>query len=249
MRNGKIHIGTSGWSYRNWPEFFYPAGTKSADWLTHYATVFDTTEVNSSFYRLPMQKTVNNWVAKVPEGFKFCVKVSKYLTHIKKLKEPEEPLERFFGIFGPVKERLGPVLIQLPASLQFDAPVAEHFFSLLSTEYSQYDFVLEVRHKTWMEQEVIDLMTAHKIGFVISQSGVGFPYAEHITSKNIYVRFHGPEQLYASSYTDDMLAEYAAKFKVWIKKGYTVWAYFNNTMYEHGVNNAMTLKQLVSSKK
>ncbi len=235
MRTGKIHIGTSGWSYKNWPDFFYPKDMKSADWLTFYATVFDATEINSSFYHLPREKTVLNWVSKVPKDFKLCPKISQYLTHIKKLQEPEEPLQRFFGVFDLIKERVGPVLVQLPPSLKFDKAVATRFFELLKNIYSEYDFVLEVRHASWLEQEAIDILSAYNIGFVISQSWVNFPYAELITAKTIYVRFHGPGKLYASAYTDEMLAEYADKFKAWLKKGHNVWAFFNNTMYQHGV--------------
>ncbi len=248
MHSGKIHIGTSGWSYSDWKGVIYPQEIKSADWLTQYATWFDTTEINSSFYRMTRESTVLKWASKVPADFKFCPKISKYLTHNKRLNEPEEPLERFFGVFGQIKEHLGPVLVQLPPSLKFNGKVAEHFFKLLTTQYSQYDFVLEVRHATWLEQEAVDMLHHYKIGSVISQSGVGFPYSEAITSHIVYVRFHGPAKLYDSAYSDEQLVEYAIKFKKWLKEGKQVWVFFNNTMRGHGFHNAITLQEIMNKK-
>lgn len=245
MAKGKIHIGTSGWSYSAWRGLFYPDKTKSGDYLPYYSTVFDTTEVNSSFYRLPGPKMVSNWIDKTPDGFTFSVKVSKFLTHIKRLKEPEEPMERFFSVFEPMKERIGMVLVQLPPTLKFDPDVAEHFFALLKEKYSHYQFALEVRHDTWMDGRSRHLMEQYDMAFVISQSNNLFPYAEIITAKNIYLRFHGPEKLFDSSYSDEMMADYAKKIKKWQKGGHTVWAYFNNTMREAGFTNALTLKKMV----
>jgi uncharacterized protein YecE (DUF72 family) len=248
MQRGKIYIGTSGWSYRDWPGIFYPDKMKSTEWLTFYSKSFDVTEINSSFYHLPREKTVLGWVKKVPENFKFCPKISRYLTHMKKLHEPEEPLQRFFGVFKEIKHYLGPVLIQLPPSLRFDKEVAGHFFDLLKSDYARYDFVLEVRHKSWLEQDAIDLLTSYQIGFVISQSGAGFPYAEVITSGIIYARFHGPGKLYFSSYSDEMLEEYAGKFRKWLKKGHNIWVFFNNTGQGIGIENAKTLEKLMRDK-
>ena len=245
VKTGKIHIGTSGWSYSDWKGEIYPKELKSTDWLMKYAEWFDTTEINSSFYRMPREQTVINWAAKVPDGFKICPKISKYLTHTKRLKEPEEPLQRFFSVFGQIKSKLGPVLVQLPPSLKFDEEIAQHFFGLLKSEYKQYHFVLEVRHSTWLEQEAVDLLHQYKIGTVISQSGVGFPYTEEITSHIVYVRFHGPAKLYDSSYSDEQLQEYAVKFKKWIKEGKEVWVFFNNTMRGHGFYNARTLQEMM----
>lgn len=245
MKDGKIHIGTSGWSYKSWIGSYYPEKLKATDWLLFYANDFDVVEINASFYRLPKIETVENWTAKVPPQFNFCPKASRYLTHIKRLKEPEEPMERFFGIFEPMKKKMGPVLFQLPPNLKFDYDVTEHFFKLLHKKYKAYDFALEVRHETWMDNSALDLMAKYDIAFVISQSGVGFPYSEMVTSKNIYVRFHGPEKLYASSYTDKMLKGFAKKFKAWMKEGHDIWVFFNNDWYTYAIHNAKTLKQMI----
>jgi len=244
----KIHIGTSGWSYKDWKGIFYPEKMKSTDWLSFYAKSFDTTEINTSFYHLPKPQTALNWVEKVPEGFTFCPKISRYLTHMKKLNDPEEPLSRFFEVFAPVKQHLGPILVQLPPFLKFNAEVVTYFFEVLKKDYKEYDFALEVRHDTWMEKAPIALMKKYDIAWVISQSGVGFPYAEHITSKNIYFRFHGPRKLYDSFYSDEMLHEYALKFKKWHKAGHTLWIYFNNDWHGYGIDNANTLKKMLKIK-
>jgi uncharacterized protein YecE (DUF72 family) len=105
--------------------------------------------------------------------------------------------------------------------------------------------VLEVRHDSWLQKEQLDLMRAFGIGFVISQSGAGFPYAETVTGRNIYVRFHGPEQLYASSYSDEQLELFAGKFKNWAAAGHVVWAFFNNDIFGYAVKNAARLKELL----
>jgi uncharacterized protein YecE (DUF72 family) len=103
-----IHIGTSGWSYNHWKNIFYPPKLKPAEWIRFYSNYFKTAEINRSFYKLPSRETVIEWTKKVPKDFVFCPKMSRFLTHMKKLNAPEEPLERFFGIFEPVKKMMGP---------------------------------------------------------------------------------------------------------------------------------------------
>ncbi len=107
MQKGNIHIGTSGWSYKHWKEIFYPSSMKATDWLEFYVKTFQSTEINMSFYRLPKKQTVEAWVNKVPSNFKFCPKMSRYLTHLKRLKEPQESLEKFFEVFEPMQEKMG----------------------------------------------------------------------------------------------------------------------------------------------
>jgi len=183
MRNKKINIGTSGWSYKHWKGEFYPEEMKPTDYLLFYTEHFDTTEINSSFYHLPRRSTVEQWVEKTPKKFRFCPKISRYITHIKRLHDPEETVARFFEVFEPMKEKMGPVLVQLPPSLKF--------------------------------------------------------------KKNIYVRFHGPKELYASSYSDKMLKGFADKFKHWVSEGHSIWAFFNNDVHMHALHNGKTLQQML----
>lgn len=192
---GNIHIGTSGWSYKHWKNIFYPPKLKPTEWIRFYSDHFNTTEINGSFYKLPTKETVIEWTKKAPKDFLFCPKMSRFLTHMKKLNEPEEPLERFFGIFEPMKKMMGPVLLQLPAILKFNYDKADHLYCLMKAKYKKYDFVMEIRHDSWLQEESLTLMTKYDVGLVISQSGEQFPYSEMITAKNIYIRFHGPHQL------------------------------------------------------
>lgn len=243
--NGQIHIGTSGWSYQHWKPIFYPPKLKATEWIHFYSKHFDITEINGSFYKLPSQETVIEWTNKVPKHFLFCPKMSRYLTHMKKLSEPEEPLERFFGIFEPMNKMMGPVLFQLPERVQFHYDKTEHLYYLLKTKYKQHDFVMEVRHQSWLQENSLTLMAKYDIGLVISQSGDLFPYSEMITAKNIYVRLHGPNALYASSYSDEMLKEFSKKFKRWKKQGYQIWAFFNNDIYGYALTDAKRLMAMV----
>jgi len=240
-----IHIGTSGWSYKHWKGLYYPTDLKPTEWLTYFSGTFSITEINASFYRLPLKKTVEGWLKKVPGNFLFCPKINRYITHIKRLKEPEEPLERFFNVFEPMKHRMGPVLVQLPPSLKFDYEVAEHFYSTLKKYYRAYRFAMEVRHDTWLAEDSLTLMAKYDVAFVISQSGKGFPYAETITAKDIYVRFHGPAELYSSSYSDEQLQNFANLFKQWHKEKHNVWAFFNNDVHGYAIQNGVTLAKLL----
>lgn len=242
---GNIHVGTSGWSYKHWKEIFYPPKLKATLWFDFYAQHFKTTEINASFYRLPSVDTVTKWTDNAPADFLFCPKMSRYLTHMKKLNDPEDTLDRFFDVFHPMQKKMGPVLIQLPPFLKFNYNKAEQLYYLLKGKYKQYSFVMEVRHETWMHEDSLTLMTKYDIGLVISQSGVEFPYSEMITAKNIYVRFHGPKGLYASSYSDEMLKKFASKFKQWTKEGHVVWAFFNNDIHGYAIGDAKRLMAYV----
>lgn len=240
-----IHIGTSGWSYKHWANIFYPPEVKPGDYLSFYATHFRVSELNSSFYRLPLKSTVKKWIDTVPEGFLFCPKMSRYLSHLKKLHDPEEPLQRFFQIFEPFKTHLGPILIQLPAAVRFDEEVVTHLYELLSQEYSDYRFAMEVRHESWFSEESIRLMRRHKITLVIAQSD-RYPYYEELTAKDVFIRFHGPRQLYSSSYPEQMIRDYAEKLVEWKNKGHNIWAFFNNDVNGHALRNAAMLQSCVN---
>lgn len=241
-----IHIGTSGWSYKHWKGVFYPPKLKATEWIRFYSDNFRCTEINGSFYKLPTEETVTEWTKKVPADFIFCPKMSRFLTHMKKLNDPEEPLQRFFGIFEPMKKMMGPVLLQLPEVLKFNYDKTEHLYHLMKSKYEEYDFVMEVRHPSWLQAESLTLMAKFDIGLVISQSGERFPYSEMITAKNIYIRFHGPQALYASSYSDTMLKDFVKKFKKWEKQGHTIWAFFNNDIHGYAIQDGKRLLKILN---
>ncbi|MFL5741670.1 MAG: DUF72 domain-containing protein [Flavisolibacter sp.] len=243
----RIHIGTSGWSYKHWRGLYYPEKLAASKWLQFYAQDFSVTEINRSFYRLPSPETIETWMHTVPKNFLFCPKMSRFLSHMKKLNDPEEPLHRFFTLFRPMKKMMGPVLVQLPEMLRFRYELAENFYKMAKTQYPEFPMVMEVRHPSWLEQDSFTLMTRFNVGFVISQSGEEFPYSEMVTAKNIYVRFHGPEELYASSYPDKILKEFARKFRKWVKQGHEVWAFFNNDIHGYATGDAKRLMAMVEN--
>jgi len=248
MALNNIHIGTSGWSYKKWIDLFYPKSLKPAEYLQYYLQYFDTTEINTTFYHTPRVSSAENWAAAVPSHFTFCAKMNRYITQMKKLRDPEEPLERFFTAIAPLQPKSGPVLIQLPPSLRFNYDVTEYFYSVLRRDYNQYNYALEARNTSWFEEDSLNLMAKYNIAFVISQSGNVFPYAEFVTATNIYVRFHGPAALYASPYSPEMLDSYANKFVHWMKEGHIIWAYFNNDINGYAVQDAQLLKEIINKK-
>jgi uncharacterized protein YecE (DUF72 family) len=140
---------------------------------------------------------------------------------------------------------LGPVLIQLPNTVRFDYDVADHFYKLLKKKYGTYRFAMEVRHDTWFTEESYTLMSKYDVSFVMSHSGNHFPYAETITTKNIYFRFHGPGSLYNTKYSDEDMKKFARRFRKWLKEGHEMWIFFNNDWYGYGIDNALLLEKLL----
>jgi uncharacterized protein YecE (DUF72 family) len=145
-----------------------------------------------------------------------------------------------------MQKQMGPVLVQLPKMVKFTYGTDEYFFRLLASMYRKYEFVLEVRHSTWLANDALNLLAKYNIGLVISQSGNRFPYTEMVTAKNIYVRFHGPAALYASTYSDEDLKYFAKKFKKWSKQGHEIWAFFNNDIHGYAPKDALRLEKFCS---
>jgi len=241
---GAIHIGTSGWSYKHWRDRFYPVEAKPSEYLDFYRRYFDTTEVNTSFYHLPKSETVEHWAETVKKHFKFCFKMSRYITHMKKLNDADEPLSKFFKLLDPIRSKLGPVLIQLPPGLAFHEQKTETFIRVLR-KYKDYRFALEPRHDSWFETGSVDLLQKHHIALVVADSGDRWPNAEYITARDVYVRFHGRSG-YDSSYNDEFLRKFAEKMQRWSRAGHTIWAFFNNDGNAYAVYNAKRLIELTT---
>ncbi len=239
------HIGTSGWSYRHWVRPFYPPKTPAAKFLEHYTRHFDCVELNASFYRLPRPSTVAGWLERTPPGFCFCVKLSRLITHLRRLEAVDEPLAAFFERFAPLRPRMGPVLIQLPPSLAYDRRLFERFLQALQPFSAHHRFALEARHESWMASEALEHLSAGGLAWVIAHSNGRFPYKEAVTTDFVYLRFHGPEKLYGSGYPDEQLCEYARKVAAWLTSDRHVWAFFNNDIGGHAVQDAQRLKDFV----
>ena len=245
MKSSGIFIGTSGWSYKHWTEIFYPKGLKPDKYLEYYITKFTCVELNSSFYNLPLKTTITRWMDRTPETFKFCPKLSRFITHQSKLVNIEGALKKYFDVFDGLKKRLGPVLVQLPPDLYFDKALISNFLELLKIHLSSFQFAFEVRHKSWITDTFFDLLSQQGIAFVIADSGNRFPYYETVTADFVYLRFHGPRQLYASDYSESDLKLYAEKILRWMNEGKEIWAFFNNDYYGFAVKNAEELRESV----
>ncbi len=243
--DGKLYIGTSGWSYSNWKPAFYPPELKSADFLSFYAKQFQTTELNSSFYNFPLAKSIDKWLHTTPDNFRFCAKLHRSITHYKKLVDVKEELLKFAGRFEGLKPKLGQILIQLPPSLTFNRETVLVFYDLLMETMPGFSFSLEARNTSWYDEESLELMSDYNIANVIADAGKRFPLSNAVTANDVYIRFHGREKLYASEYDTEALEEYAEAIKIYLEDGLRVWVFFNNTMYGHALNNAITLKELV----
>lgn len=237
-----IRIGTSGWHYNHWKERFYPEDLQKNKWLTYYAEHFDIVEINNTFYHLPKAKTVENWHRLAPKNFLYAVKANRFITHIKRLKEPAEPLKRFFKIIDLLKEKLGPILFQLPPSFHKDIDRLKEFIGFLpDTVHSVFEF----RHKSWFSQDTYKLLKKHNISFCVhDMPGLKTPLIA--TGDTIYIRFHGSSGRYEGNYSEKMLKNWAKWINDHKKNIRKVYAFFNNDYNAYAVYNAKTLIQLVN---
>jgi len=235
----QIKIGTSGWFYQHWIERFYPKELHKSEWFKYFCGHFDTVEINNTFYHLPKQKTVENWQKVSPKNFIFAVKASRFITHIKRLKGIDEPLERFFEIAKLLKLKLGPILFQLPPSLQKNTELLSGFIEKLPRENT---YVFEFRNQSWYGDETYALLDKNNIGICVHDMP-GNPSPKIITGKIIYIRFHGLSGRYEGNYTESMLNKWAG----WIKKqkAKEIYAYFNNDYNAYAVSNAKQLKTML----
>jgi uncharacterized protein YecE (DUF72 family) len=235
-----IRIGTSGWVYGHWRGVFYPAGLRQRDWFAFYARSFDTVEINNSFYRLPAAGTFEAWRRQAPPGFLYAVKASRYLTHLKKLKEPEAPLDRFFENAGNLGQTLGPVLYQLPPHWQVNLDRFEHFLGVLPAGRTH---VVEFRDARWLSEEVFQLMERYGVAHCIhDMHPLAVPL--RITAPTVYVRFHGDMEHYGD-YPLATLDAWAGRIVAWNHQHLDVFVYFNNDIFGYAVKNALALKELV----
>ena len=235
----KWRIGTSGWNYKHWKEIFYPAKVSVSKWLDFYAYHFDTVEVNATFYRFPKIETFDSWHEKTPANFLWAVKASKFITHTKRLKDSKEPIERLYNSIDRLKEKLGPVLFQLPPNLPFDKELLTSFCENLK---SNHQHVLEIRHPSWSDTQVFEILKQHNIAFCISDTAGRYPYHEVITADFLYIRLHGSKKLYASEYTEEELQKWAQKIKNW---NIQVYIYFDNDFQGFAIKNAKRLKEIL----
>jgi uncharacterized protein YecE (DUF72 family) len=240
------HVGTSGFSYNHWRERFYPKGLPQSQWLEFYAKEFSTVELNNTFYRLPPDKSFDRWRERTPQDFVYAVKVSRFITHIKKLRNSDDALQKFLASAHLLGIKLGPLLYQLPPSMsrnESNESVLEAFLKLLPHGLSH---VIEFRHESWLHEEVLDLLRQHQVGFCIfDMPDLTAPVAA--TADFAYVRFHGSAGMYGSSYSDEELKEWADKITGLAEGLRAVYVYFNNDIEGFAVRNAITLREYLTN--
>jgi uncharacterized protein YecE (DUF72 family) len=239
-----IRIGTSGWSYKHWLGSFYDAREKPASYLATYSRHFNTTEINNTFYRLPSKEAVREWHDTVPDGFTFAVKASRYMTHLRKLKEPEEPLSRMLDSVSGLGAKQGPFLVQCPPNWRRNIDRLEHFLDALPKEHK---FAFEFRDPSWFDEGVYELLRAHGAALCVYDLEGHVSPAE-ITANWVYLRFHKPKGENNWHYNGELLASWAETIVSWARNGYSVYCYFNNDLDGAAPRNAKQMIDLVKER-
>lgn len=268
----RIRIGISGWRYAGWRGDFYPRGLRQRDELAYAAERMTAIEVNGSFYSLQRPTSYAAWHDAAPDDFEFAVKGGRFITHLKRLRDVETPLANFLasGVLA-LRDKLGPVLWQLPERVEFDADVVGDFLSLLPRTTGDaaalaagHDakvpedraltavpdgvapdrplrHVLEFRHRSFCEPEALDLLREHDVGCVVADTAGRWPEADVVTSDVVYVRLHGDHELYASGYTDASLDRWAERCRAWAREG-DVYVFFDNDAKGYAPHDALALR-------
>jgi uncharacterized protein YecE (DUF72 family) len=234
-----VWVGCSGWSYHDWREAFYPQELPQSRWLEYYASVFDTVEVNATFYRLPTVNAVASWVSRTPDGFRFAVKGSRYLTHIRRLRDLGQGVERFWQPLEPLREsgKLGPVLWQLPPDFPCDPVRLQATLRALPPALHCFEF----RHPSWFTEEVRELLASRGAGFVIAHDARRELPQAGPAAGIAYVRLHYGERGRRGNYSGAELARWGRRIAAWRARS-EVFAYFNNDWSAYAPRNALTLR-------
>lgn len=241
MSSGSIHLGTSGWTYDHWKEVFYPDSVPKRQWFEYYCSQFQTVELNSSFYRIPTLKVVEGWNNRSPEDFRFAIKMSRLVTHERKLKNCEHELEWFLSVFEPLKKKIAVFLIQLPPTLKFDPDRIVHFSKLLPNDVP---IVFEFRNTTWYCDETVSVLKNLGYSFCIHDMA-GLATEKIVTSPVAYIRFHGFNSQYGGDYPDSNLLQWVKWIKAQAAKGVSVYGYFNNDIGGFAIKNCRRLREMV----
>jgi uncharacterized protein YecE (DUF72 family) len=247
-RTGDAFIGTSGYVYPHWRVRWYPAALPARAWLPFYAERFDTVELNNPFYRLPDASVFTAWRRAVPPGFTFAVKASRYLTHMRKLTNPLDPLRRLLTRARRLDETLGPILFQLPGNFGVNVPRLDRFLSALDRQrwVTRLRAVLEVRHPSWLEPAVFDRLRDANVALCLAD-WPDCPVTDVLTADFVYVRRHGWGRRYGGLYRDSHLAADAADIAEWRRRGLDVYVYYNNDAQGAAIPNALRLRELTAS--
>jgi uncharacterized protein YecE (DUF72 family) len=243
----RIRIGCSGWQYQHWRGNFYPDGLPQSRWFAHYAETFDTVEINNSFYRLPSAETFSKWRGQAPPGFVYSAKASRFLTHLKKLKDPADPLVRFFENAKALGPALGAVLYQLPPNFGLNLDRLAAFADAIPEAVRTTGFpkrtrhVIEFRDQTWYNDRVFALLERHHVALCLHDMH-GSSTERVVVGPAIYVRFHFGTSKYGGRYEDRRVEDWAGWLASRARDGLDVFAYFNNDIGGHAPRDAVRLR-------
>jgi uncharacterized protein YecE (DUF72 family) len=237
-----VRVGCSGWNYAHWRELVYPKGLPARRWLAHYAELFDTVEVNNTFYRLPRRESVAAWVAETPPGFLFAVKASRYLTHMKRLTDLGRGTDRFYERIDPLvrSPKMGPVLWQLPENFHRDDERLASALAGLPPGRHCFEF----RHPSWFREEVYALLHEHGAALVIGDHPERPFQTYELTADWTFIRFHYGSRGRGGNYSERELEEWARRIESW-RESADVYAYFNNDWNAYAVRNALLLRRMI----
>jgi uncharacterized protein YecE (DUF72 family) len=257
MQLDRIRVGCSGWQYKHWRGDFYPAEIRTSAWFEQYARTFDTVEINNSFYRWPSPEMFDKWRTQAPPGFLYAVKASRFLTHMKKLKDAEEPLERTFDHVKHLGRHLGPVLYQLPPRWGLNLERLENFLKALRSVRADLRVgadlkvgpyhAIEFREPSWYVEPVFDLLRRYDAALCLHDMH-GSSTGRMIVGPFIYARFHFGTQKYGGRYDDARLDEWAGWLADRAREGLPVFAYFNNDTGGHAPRDATRLRSMIRAR-
>jgi uncharacterized protein YecE (DUF72 family) len=238
---GSLCIGTSGWSYQHWRGPFYPEDLPGERMLEYYMKHFRSAEINNSFYQLPQQQTLRRWRDAAPRDFVFAAKASRYITHMKKLRDPETGTRSFLRRMRTLGRRLGPILFQLPPNWRCNE---ERLARLLAALPDRHRYAFEFRDPSWHTERSYELLSRHNAAFCIYDLN-GFLSPKTITADFVYVRLHGPDGPYQGSYPVATLAGWAGAFTTWSSQGKDIYCYFDNDQQGYAAQNALRLSSML----
>ncbi len=253
MHKRFIYIGTSGWSYEDWKGRFYPQRLKEEQ-LVFYAREFDTVELNYSFYKLPSIENFKKWYEITPKKFLFSIKLSRYITHTKRLildRAGKKAVRNFLSRAAALGEKYAVTLVLLPSQFAYNIQRLEEFIvyfkSIVVKNKMHTELAFEFRNVSWLQEHTYQLLNRYNCALVMSSSGE-YPFATVVTADFVYIRFHGPASTYASSYSAHELQQWRRQIDEFPRGVKKVFAYFNNDVNAYAIENARYLKQLIWEK-
>jgi uncharacterized protein YecE (DUF72 family) len=243
------YVGTSGWNYRDWRGVFFPEDLGTKKWLSFYATRFNSVEINYTFYRLPSKESCTGWYKQTPANFQFVVKASRYITHIKRLRDVRKAWNGFLESTRVLEEKLGAVLLQFPSNFRASEANLQSVDEFL--EYALHRdsprLAMEFRDRSCFRKEMLAILLRHRVALVISHSSKYAVPEVTATSDFAYFRFHGPQKMFASGYSGAELRSWAKQINALLDQGHDVYVYFNNDSGGHAPRDAQTLLQNLKS--